>query len=64
MIATRYYVVLILVKWKELHIEFENSGAIGYLPVYETVEALRKDYPVAPFITVKRDQRKISPQSK
>jgi hypothetical protein len=59
MIAPRYYLVMVLVKWKELNVEFDNSGAIGYLPVYETIEALRKDYPTAPFITIKKDQKKI-----
>lgn len=53
----RYYVVLSLVKWKALNVEFENSGSLGYLPVYDSVEALRKDYPNEPFIVVKRDSR-------
>jgi hypothetical protein len=49
-----YFVPLMLIQWQAIGITFEGK-CVGYLPVYETIEALRKDYKNASYIRIESD---------
>jgi hypothetical protein len=48
----QYYVSLIVIEWEKLGIGFFKDESIGFLPVYETIDALRKEWPKAAYIRV------------
>jgi hypothetical protein len=47
----KYYVPLMLVHWTSIGFE-DASGATGFLPVFESIQALRKCYPDGPYICI------------